>query len=296
MDAWLNHVIYFIGSGAAFFSGAGLIVVGIAISRWTKRRWLTLTRNLLVLLGGVIVAVSAAPLQWWVYGMLAVLTTGWLIVEYLRPAWCNTRLSAARVGLVAAWLVVVGFEAAHQVTPTLQPMGSPTLFLIGDSVSAGMTEAEKETWPKLLAAKHCIDVRDFSKMGATVGSARKQAERIGDAAGLVLLEIGGNDVLGSTDAAQFEERLDQLLTDVGRPDRTVVMLELPLPPFANQFGLIQRELAARYGVTLVPRRIFIGVLTTSGATLDGVHLSKSGHARMAEAIWEVLQPAYEKGK
>jgi len=108
--------------------------------------------------------------------------------------------------------------------------------VIGDSVSAGMSDADKETWPKLLARQHDIDVRDFSKMGATVGSARKQAAQIGDCAGLVLLEIGGNDLLGSTTADQFEERLDQLLRDVCRADRPVVMVELPLPPWPIGLG------------------------------------------------------------
>jgi len=60
--------------------------------------------------------------------------------------------------------------------------------------------------------------------------------------------------------------------------------------------LIQRGLAAKHGAMLVARRVFIGVLTAPGATLDGVHLSKSGHAKMAEVIWEVLLPAYSKGK
>ena len=166
------------------------------------------------------------------------------------------------------------------------------MFLIGDSVSAGMSDSEKGTWPKLLAQTQNIDVRDFSKMGATVASARKQVQRIGDETGLVLIQIGGNDLLGSTTAAQFEERLDLLLDDVCRPDRTVVMLELPLPPFANRFGQIQRRLARKYNLILIPKRVFISVLTTAGTTLDGIHLTPQGHALMAETIWNVIGPAY----
>ncbi len=164
--------------------------------------------------------------------------------------------------------------------------------MIGDSVSAGVREGEEGTWPKRLAREQHIDIRDLSKMGATVGSARKQAEQIGAESGLVLLEIGGNDLLGSTAPEQFEDGLDALLAEVCRCDRTVVMLELPLPPFCNRFGMIQRRLAAKHEVFLVPRRIFIGVLTTPGATIDGIHLSVSGHAQMAEALWQAIGPAY----
>ena len=57
--------------------------------------------------------------------------------------------------------------------------------------------------------------------------------------------------------------------------------------------MIQRELAAKYAVVLIPKRIFIGVLTTPGATVDGIHLSPAGHAWMADVIWEVIGPAYD---
>jgi acyl-CoA thioesterase-1 len=147
----------------------------------------------------------------------------------------------------------------------------------------------------LLAAQQRIDVRDLSQMGAKVRSARKQAERLGNEDGLVLLEIGGNDLLGATTPEEFEEGLEQLLQDVCRPGRTVVMIELPLTPFANRFGLSQRKLAQQHGVYLVPRRIFVSVLTAPGATLDGIHLSPAGHELMAETIWEQIREAYESG-
>ena len=179
------------------------------------------------------------------------------------------------------------------MTPTLPALDKPTFFLIGDSVSAGMSDADKGTWPRLLTQQHPVDVRDCSKMGATVKSARRQAESFGDETGLVLLEIGGNDMLGTTSADQFEEQLGLLLADVCRAERTVVMFALPLPPLSNRFGLIQRRLASKYDVILLPQRIFAGLLTTSGATLDGIHLSPKGHQMMADTIWSLIGSAYE---
>ena len=69
------------------------------------------------------------------------------------------------------------------------------------------------------------------------------------------------------------------------------MLELPLPPFANRFGMIQRH-AVEYQVILVPKRFFIEILTTTDATVDGVHLSRTGHFLMADAVWELIRSAY----
>ena len=68
----------------------------------------------------------------------------------------------------------------------------------------------------------------------------------------MFFEIGGNDVFGPTTVNQFEKDLDQLLAEVSSPGRQVMMLELPLPPFYNGFGLAQRRLARQHNVLLVP--------------------------------------------
>jgi acyl-CoA thioesterase I len=293
MDACLNLVIYHIGSGDAFFLGAALIVIALAISFFASARLTRLARNLAAIVGSVLVTISAVPLAWWLYAFLAIITGMWIIMEWVAPIWKKSLTAVRFVGL-AMWIVAVVVELPYHFMPQLAAMENPTLFVIGDSVSAGMRDGEQGTWPRRFAETHHVEVKDFSKMGATVGSARKQIERIGDADGLVLLEIGGNDLLGATEPAQFDERLDALLSDVCRPGRTVVMLELPLPPFANRFGMSQRQFAAKHGVALIPRRQFIGVLTTAGATVDGVHLSAAGHEQMAEMIWEAVRPAYAR--
>jgi acyl-CoA thioesterase-1 len=175
--------------------------------------------------------------------------------------------------------------------PSLPRLGQPDLFVIGDSVSAGIGD-RKVTWPQLLAQQHSLLVHDLSQMGANVASAMKQARLLKDKDGLVLLEIGGNDLLGTTTAAKFQEGLDRLLAAICRPGRTVVMFELPLVPFANEFGKHQRNLAKQYGVLLVPKRIFLRALTTPGATQDGVHLTPAGHQLMADTVWDLVKRAY----
>jgi acyl-CoA thioesterase-1 len=137
-------------------------------------------------------------------------------------------------------------------------------------------------------------VTDLSRVGATVASALRQAEGLPQEGGMVLLEIGGNDLLGSASAAEFARDLERLLARVCGPGRVVLMFELPLPPFSNEFGRAQRRLASQYGVVLVPKRIFLAVLTGEGMTLDSVHLGRQGHERMAETVWASIRPTYEE--
>jgi acyl-CoA thioesterase-1 len=194
---------------------------------------------------------------------------------------------------VVVWWTGVGLELPFHLSPSLPPLGNPTVFVVGDSVSAGMG-GERQTWPRLLSDRHGVHVHDLSLAGATVATAlRDQAGGVTESGALVVLEIGGNDVLGGTASEAFERDLDALLTSLrGGGDRTVVMLELPLPPLHNRFGAAQRRLAARHGVVLVPKRVLFGVLTARGATLDTIHLTQTGHTMMAEAMWQVLQQAF----
>jgi lysophospholipase L1-like esterase len=162
------------------------------------------------------------------------------------------------------------------------------LYVIGDSVSAGIQGPNEATWPRLLAERCAIDVNNLAESGATVATAIRQARQIGDGPGLVLLEIGGNDLFAPTPTARFREDLDRLLRQVTGPNRTVVMLELPLLPWQMEYGRIQRQVARSHGVILVPKRFFVRVLRHKGATLDLAHLSSEGHRKMANEVAALL--------
>ena len=82
--------------------------------------------------------------------------------------------------------------------------------LKGGRSAPGHRNRTKAPWPKLLGRQHRVlaVARLFQRWAQTVKSAQKQAERMGEEKGLVLLEIGGNDLLGTTSAADFDENLD----------------------------------------------------------------------------------------
>jgi acyl-CoA thioesterase-1 len=191
--------------------------------------------------------------------------------------------------LAAACIAAILWELSFRAAPSLKPLKHAELVVIGDSISAGMLGPDRETtWPRHFENRYQVPVVDLSREGATTRSALKQAANIPESATLVLVEIGGNDILGPTTAADFGIHLDALLKAIARPGRQIVMLELPLPPFYNRFGQSQRVLAARYGVALISKRDFAVVLAGKDATIDGLHLSNAGHERLAAMIWTKL--------
>lgn len=118
----------------------------------------------------------------------------------------------------------------------------------------------------------------------------KRAKKAGIQHNYVIVEIGGNDIPGSTSPSQFEIDLDALLSELHREKRHVVMLELPLPPFYHRYGMTQRRLAKKYEVALVPKRYFLSILADGDSTLDSIHLSQSGHQKMSDLMWRISRP------
>jgi acyl-CoA thioesterase-1 len=229
----------------------------------------------------------------WIYGAGLLLITLSLLPR--RPAAENSRTQRrfrVVVGLLVGWCAVAaGWEFSYRLPPRLDDTHRyDTLAVIGDSVSAGLLGPHEPTWPKQFRERYFGSVVDLSSAGATARSALRQAQslnaRANDRDAVVLIEIGGNDFFELVPPSDFATDLDRLLTELSRPNRRLIMLELPLPPFYNAYGRVQRELAARHRVALVSKREFARVLFAPGATLDTVHLSEAGHSLFADMVWQ----------
>ena len=275
----MNPIVYHIVSGQAFFTGVTLVLLATLLSlRESSQARRGMVFSLVI--GGLAMAVSSTPLPWWFYGVAMLVTLVWLGTAY-KKRWRK----AAAEAMVGVWLLGLLLEVPYHLTPGVEPVSSRRLTVIGDSVTAGLGDAQTETWPRILAREHDIAVQDLSHVGDTVAAARKRvAETQIDSP----LEIGGNDVLGSTTPVEFATHLDLLLTQLASPGRQLVMLELPLPPFYHVFGRIQRRLAKKHGVKLVPKRVFLSILAGGDATLDSIHLSQIGQQKMADVVWGIV--------
>lgn len=289
----MGWVIYLFGSGLIFFVGTGCLLMSLVMFAVRQRRWQLLLGNVGCLLGVILIGFSSTPLSYWFYGIAGVATLAALVAEQFSRADFRGLRCWLRTLAAGCWLVGMGMEVPYQIVPVVAVRGSPELYIIADSVTAGVGDDQVETWPRLLARLHHVHVHDFSRMGATVSSAFAQAEQLPKKGAFVLIEIGGNDVLGTTTVAEFERSLERLLTRVCTANTTVVMFEVPLPPLSNDFGRIQRRLAARFYVPLIPKRVLIGVLTGQDATIDSIHLSQAGHDHMAVVVWNIIRPVEE---
>lgn len=283
----MNGLVFHIVSGQAFFTGVLLLVLA-AVASLAPRPVIARLSVIAFLVGVIAIVVSSTAIPSWLSTVAAASSLVWIASAY-KQAW--RRRASCVTALV--WSVAALVEAPYHVTPTLDLVADRSIAVIGDSVTAGMGgDGVQECWPEILARERNLRVQDISHMGETAASALKRAKGRQIDAPLVFVEIGGNDVLGSTTTTQFASDLDSLLSHLSAADRQVVMFELPLPPFCHEYGRAQRSAAAKHGVVLIPKRVFLSVLAADGATLDSIHLSDRGHRMMAECVWRVIGGAY----
>lgn len=106
---------------------------------------------------------------------------------------------------------------------------------------------------------------------------------------LVLLGLGGNDVLRQLPVEETRANLVAMMEELKRRDIPVVLTGMMAPPnlgsdYADRFNAIYPELATRYDAGLDPF-ILDGVIGVGGLMLpDGIHPSATGVDRIAARL------------
>jgi acyl-CoA thioesterase-1 len=194
----------------------------------------------------------------------------------------SVALITVGVGLTE-WQTLLGPVAEKRVPWPADRM----LYVVGDSLSAN----GDPPWAARLADLCQRTVVNLAQAGATAKNAHRQAAQVpADRPAIVVVEIGGNDLLAFTPSAQFEGELRRLLERLKSSGHTVLIVELPLLPGFNGYGRAQRRLAAQFGCTLISKRDLSAALGVNGATIDGLHLADAGHAELARRIATYLSP------
>jgi acyl-CoA thioesterase I len=276
-------VLTFVLAGWTFFAGLAILTLVAVLPSLTDAgrqvegpvAWLALA----------LVMVSAVPSPTAAYVLLTMVVVAWRTVA-ARPR--GVVAGAALRGVITLiCLALAGSEASRQVLPHVTVSRDEALIVVGDSLSAGLQATPEGTWGQLMARTRGLDLVDRSWPGATLSSA---AARVKDlpARALVIVELGGNDVLSGVPVSAFERDLDALLDRLASPGRQLLMFDLPLLPLQNRYGGVLRAAAARRGAVLIPRWVLAEAIGGSGNTIDGLHLSARGHAGLAAQVSRMI--------
>jgi len=283
----MNPIFVHLGSGAGFFSGMALVAVALTLALVVPNRWMVTGCDIAAAAGVLLVGLSSTPAPPVLLPLWFLTTVTAMAATHFGSASLRVRAMLAAPAVVLC-VVAVAVEAPHHVTPQAPEGPFSRLYIFGDSITAGVGREDGPRWPTLFERSTGVEVVDLAIAGARVNDMTRVAGRTRLRDGLVLIEIGGNDMFRRASVEQFEQDLDDLLNQVKGPGRTIAMLELPMLPFHAELARAQRRVAGRHDVMLIPKRYFASVFSGSDSTVDGLHLSATGHVRMAQVVEEVL--------
>lgn len=209
------------------------------------------------------------------------------------PCRRNTRFMA-RIALLLAAILLVSACGSKTKEEALPP-GSLVVAL-GDSLTAGAGVAPTEAWPDLLAARTGWVVINGGVSGDTSDDALQRLPDLLDAHDpvLVLVALGGNDMLRRIPQAETVANLGKIFTLIRAHGAKAVLLATPEPSVAGAVfqhlsaADFYRRVAEAQQVPLIEDAI-ADVLSEREMKGDPLHPNSAGHIQLSKKIFDALK-------
>jgi lysophospholipase L1-like esterase len=185
------------------------------------------------------------------------------------------------------------FLAACDRAPTLPKLNSHDVIVaFGDSLTHGTGASSDTAYPAVLAALTGRTVVNAGVPGDTTASA---LERLPDVLAehkprLVLLCLGGNDMLRKQPAATTENNLRLLVQTIRASGAEVMLIAVPEPKLFGGAPDFYSRVAEDLRLPLEDD-VFNEVLKDNRLKSDPIHANAAGYRIVAERLAEVLQEA-----
>ncbi|MEZ4292417.1 MAG: arylesterase [Myxococcota bacterium] len=183
----------------------------------------------------------------------------------------------------------------------------PVVLFLGTSLTAGYGLPESEAFPARIQARIDAAGLDYRVVNAGVsgdtsaGGLRRLDWLLRLPVAVLVLELGANDMLRGQGVDALRANLEAIVdrTRAAHPDARIViagMLAAPNlgPDYARAFDAVYPELAERAGAALVPFLLEDVAARRELNQADGIHPTADGHARIAERIWQTLEPVLQE--
>lgn len=190
---------------------------------------------------------------------------------------------------------------ATPATPTAPAAGRPRVVALGDSLTAGLGLSPEQSWPSLVQQKIDRAGLDVEVVNAGVsgdtsaGGLRRLDWALDGDVKVLVLELGANDGLRGLPADQLRANLSQMIATAKSRHIAVLLCGMEAPPnfgpqYTREFRKVFTDVAAEHDVAFIP---FMLQGVAGDAALnqsDGIHPNEEGTRRVADLIWQSLQP------
>jgi len=178
---------------------------------------------------------------------------------------------------------------------------SPTILILGDSLSAAYNMEISQSWPSLLQDRlqqdgYAYEVFNSSISGETTQGGITRLPRLLEKhqPGIVLIELGGNDGLRGLPIEVTQGNLSSMIEHSQQAGAQVVLAEMRIPPnygrsYIEKFNQTYSTLEENYGVTLLPFILQDIALEPGMMQADGIHPSIEAQPIILDKVWVVLR-------
>lgn len=182
-------------------------------------------------------------------------------------------------------------------SPDIPNLDSPglTIVVLGDSIASGVGSGPGQAYPELLAARLGTEVVNAGVSGNTTADGLARIDKVLDEdPWMVIVELGGNDVLRRIPPEQTEQNLRGILDRVISARAVPVLVEMDAP-FGGDYLAIYERLGDEYGIPVIEETLG-EILRDRALKSDTIHPNAEGQKVLAEAIAEELEPILEARK
>ena len=198
-------------------------------------------------------------------------------------------MRAASRFVIAACVAVL--LAACNRAPTLPPLSSHDVIVaFGDSLTPGTGASSDTAYPAVLAALTGRTVVNAGVPGDTTASALERLPGVlaEHQPRLVLLCLGGNDMLRKQPAATTENNLRLLVQTIRASGAEVMLIAVPEPKLfggaPDFYGRIAKDMQLP-----LEDDVFNDVLKDNSLKADPIHANAAGYRVVAERLAEFLR-------
>ncbi len=196
-------------------------------------------------------------------------------------------------------------EALGQTSATSVAPSSPSLLVLGDSLSAEYGLPRGQGWVALLEQRLArerlsVQVVNASISGETTsgGRSRLAALLTQHRPRVVIIELGGNDALRGLPLTMTESNLVEMVRRCAGSGARVLLVGMRVPPnygktYSEDFEAMFTRIAKREKVAWVP--FFLqGIADVPDSEkwfqADRIHPNASAHPQMLDNLWPALRP------
>jgi len=212
-------------------------------------------------------------------------------MNHLYGAW----LARVQRGVIAL-LTTLALSATAAAAPT------PTVLVLGDSLSAGYGLAASQGWVALTAQKMRSTHPRWRLVNASIsgettagGAARIAAELKRTRPKVVVIELGANDGLRGLSLQQTRSNLDAIIGASLRSGSRVLLVGMRLPPnfgpaYTQGFEKNYVDLSARHRTALLPFLLAPIASDRNNFQADNMHPVAAAQPTLRDHVWPALAP------